>query len=88
MADDNLTNSKDSEFKCPLCGASTKQSWLDVLPSDIVIEGKELRIAQCTHCNKLTYWVDGKNLGSGEKAGAGSKEQEARSEQKEAGSKE
>ena len=59
---DNPPNSQVSAFKCPLCGADSKQSWLDVLPSRTVIEGKELKIAQCTHCNKLTYWLDGKIL--------------------------
>jgi hypothetical protein len=52
-------------FDCPLCGAYSKQIWLDVLshyPAKAVIDGKELRIAQCTGCNKLTFWLDGRML--------------------------
>lgn len=50
-----------SAFNCPLCGAHSKQIWLDVkrhYPAGGVIGGKELTIAQCTHCNKLTFWLD------------------------------
>jgi hypothetical protein len=27
-----------------------------------MIDGKELRIAQCTSCNKMTFWLDGRML--------------------------
>jgi transcription elongation factor Elf1 len=52
-------------FNCPLCGAYSKQIWLDAqrhYPTGAAIAGKELRIAQCTRCNKLTFWLDGKML--------------------------
>ena len=62
MTDDNSFSSRASASKCPLCGADSKQSWLDVLPSEPVIEGKQLKISQCTRCNKLTYWLDGRIL--------------------------
>jgi hypothetical protein len=29
-----------------------------------VIDGEELRIAQCTSCNKMTFWLDGRMLPS------------------------
>jgi hypothetical protein len=31
-------------------------------PTKAVIDGKELRIAQCTSCNKMTFWLDGMML--------------------------
>jgi hypothetical protein len=52
-------------FSCPLCGAYSKQIWLNVqrhYPTRAVIDGKELRIAQCTSCNKMTFWLDGRML--------------------------
>ena len=54
-------------FSCPLCGAYSKQIWLNVqrhYPTRAVIDGKELRIAQCTSCNKMTFWLDGRMLPS------------------------
>ncbi|HYA41213.1 MAG TPA: hypothetical protein VEF34_07915 [Syntrophobacteraceae bacterium] len=59
------------EFDCPLCGVYSKQNWLDVpghYPAKVQIDGKELRIAQCTRCNKLTFWVDGRMLPAGSKS--------------------
>ena len=53
------------EFDCPLCGARSRQMWLDVkkqYPTRTAIGGKELRIAQCTNCNKLTFWLDGRMM--------------------------
>jgi transcription elongation factor Elf1 len=50
-------------FNCPLCGAYSRHIWLKAPGSDptgAVIDGKELAVAQCTRCNKLTYWLDGK----------------------------
>ena len=52
-------------FNCPLCRAYSKQIWLNMqrhYPTRAVIDGKELRIAQCTSCNKMTFWLDGKML--------------------------
>ena len=63
--DDSSPGYRAPAFKCPLCGAYSEQRWLDVKsgdPSGIAVEGKELKIAQCTRCNKLTYWLDGKML--------------------------
>jgi len=54
-------------FNCPLCGAYSRQIWLDVqrhYRTAAVTCGKELRIAQCTRCNKLTFWLDGRLLSS------------------------
>jgi hypothetical protein len=50
-------------FNCPLCGAYCRQIWLDArrhYPSGAAVDGKELTISQCTRCNKMTYWLDGK----------------------------
>jgi len=58
------------EFNCPLCGAYSEQIWLTVprqYPPGAVIDGKELRIAQCTRCNKLTFWLEGRMLSTASK---------------------
>ena len=52
-------------FNCPLCRAYSKQIWLNMqrhYPTRAVIDGKELRIAQCISCNKMTFWLDGTML--------------------------
>ena len=57
------------EFECPLCGANSRQMWLGAKKqhaAKTAIEGKELRIAQCTNCNKLTFWLDGKMVSPGQ----------------------
>jgi len=65
MADYAPPRFEAAEFNCPLCGAQSKQIWLNVqkhYPTKALLDGKELRIAQCTSCNKMTFWLEGRML--------------------------
>ena len=65
MAHDVPPKFEAPAFNCPRCGTYSKQMWLDVqrhYPTKAAIDGKELRMAQCTTCNKMTFWLDGKML--------------------------
>lgn len=53
-------------FNCPFCGAYSNQSWcknvLRLMPPHGHIEVEDLRIAQCAHCNRLTFWLAGEMI--------------------------
>lgn len=46
------------EFHCPYCQVFAKQDWLDVFykrwTNHILVQ--DMKISECTHCNKFAYW--------------------------------
>src|SRR4051812_27217461 len=53
-----------SQFHCIHCGVYARQSWHVIFWQKYrgSIEGTQLKGCQCSHCEKRSYWYDGRMI--------------------------